>query len=217
MRAHLSWQLRLLSICILPLSSTLLKAAPSSAKPVARPVTTGSLFYVDIDPPLFIQFENGIRSKFGHDLNAPAWIYAKAFDEVWFARRLVDTHPVGGIVVNRELAFGELNKSQDVGLYGLILLVFLLVGILIQLAILQRRHVRQLDDRQKTENLITQIARKLIHLPREVINKEIESVFLQVREFFDVDLVGLFECSSAIITLRLISARGAIGTSHPAI
>jgi hypothetical protein len=107
MRAHLSWQLRLLSICILPLSSTLLKAAPSSAKPVARPVTTGSLFYVDIDPPLFIQFENGIRSKFGHDLNAPAWIYAKAFDEVWFARRLVDTHPVGGIVVNRELAFGN--------------------------------------------------------------------------------------------------------------
>jgi hypothetical protein len=56
MRAHMSWQLRLLAICILLLSSSLLKAAPSFAEPVARPVTTGSLFYVDNDPPPFIQF-----------------------------------------------------------------------------------------------------------------------------------------------------------------
>jgi hypothetical protein len=111
----------------------------------------------------------------------------------------VDTHPVGSIVINRELTFGELNRWQ-VELCSLILLVFLIVGILIQLVILQRRHVRQLDERQKTENLITLIARILIYLPREVVNKEIESAFLQVREFFDVDLVGLFEFSSETTT-----------------
>ncbi len=119
--------------------------------------------------------------------------------------------------MNRQLAFGGFHEGQIIGVPGLIFLVVVLVGIILRLVMRHRHYVRQMEERQKTAWLIAQIARRLIYLPREVVNTEIERAFLQVREFFDVDLVGLFEFSSATTTLRLISARGAMGTLHPPI
>jgi PAS domain S-box-containing protein len=129
----------------------------------------------------------------------------------------MSTHLVGSIVMNRQLAFGGFHEGQIIGVPGLIFLVVVLVCIILRLVMLHRHYVRQMEERQKTASLIAQIARRLVYLPREVVNKEIESAFLQVQDFFDVDAVGLFEFSSSTTTLRWISSRAATDASQPTV
>ena len=127
----------------------------------------------------------------------------------------MDRVPEGSIVINREFTFWELYKWRVIGLISLVFLEAMLIGILIRLAFLQRRHVRQLAERRKTEALLAQIAAALIFLPPELVNKEIENSFQRVLESFDLDQINLFEFSPGTTKLRLLCSRSSTGSMQP--
>jgi PAS domain S-box-containing protein len=127
----------------------------------------------------------------------------------------MDKVPAGSTVINREFSVWELYKWRIIGLIGLMILEAVLIATLIRLTMTLRRQARNLAYRQKVEALIAHCAAAFINLPAELVNNEIEILFQEVLEFFDLDRINLFEFSAGTGKLRLLCTRFTTSSSLP--
>jgi len=119
--------------------------------------------------------------------------------------------PAGSTVINREYTVWELYKWRIIGLIVLVLVELALIVALIKFAIAQKRSLQQLAYQRNVETLIAELAAAFVNLPVEPINAEIERLFQQLLEFFDLDRISLFEFSPGAAQLRLLCSRATTG------
>ena len=127
----------------------------------------------------------------------------------------MDKVPAGSAVINREFTVWEFYKWRIIGLISLMVLEAILIATLIRLTITLRRQARNLAYRQKVEALIAHCAAAFINLPAELVNNEIEVLFQEVLEFFDLDRINLFDFSTGTGKLRLLCTRFTTSSSFP--
>jgi PAS domain S-box-containing protein len=123
--------------------------------------------------------------------------------------------PPGSNVINRELTVWELYERQILGLLGLLLLETVLIVSLFRLTINQKLQSRSLAYGRKVQALIASCAAALIDLPAELIDNEIEILFEEILEFFNLDRISLFEFSPGVENLRLLCTRGTVSSRPP--
>ena len=124
-----------------------------------------------------------------------------------------DKVPPGSNVINREYSVWELYRWEILGLIGLVLLEAVLIASLFRLTINQKRQARNLAYRRRAQALIANCAAAFINLPAEFVGSEIEILFQDVLEFFELDRIKLFEFSAGTGKLRLLCARGATASA----
>lgn len=127
----------------------------------------------------------------------------------------MDKVPAGSAIINREYTVWELYKWRIIGLVVLILVEFTLIVALIRFSVAQKRNLEQLAYQRNLEAVIAQLSAALVNPPAEPLNSDVESPFLRVLEFFDLDRIGLFEFSAGKSQLRLLCSRPVTGLEQP--
>jgi PAS domain S-box-containing protein len=126
--------------------------------------------------------------------------------------------PAGSTVINREYTAWDLYKWQIIGLFGLIIVEAVLLVVLVRVALVQRRHVKQLAQQSALASLIAELAAVFMNLPQEGVDTESERSLQRLLELLDLDRMSLFEFSAERSLLRLLCARSSVGVEQsPAI
>jgi PAS domain S-box-containing protein len=123
--------------------------------------------------------------------------------------------PPGSRVINQEFTAWQLYKWRIIGLIILIIVEAILIVILTRLAVSLRRRTKNLAYRRSVQALIAACAAAFIKLPPALVDNEIEILFQRLLEFFDLDLIKLFQFAPETGTLRLLCARRSAGVEQP--